>query len=198
MKLKQYCKLYCKILSNVTNEPKRLNYTKQIINSHNKIKTTQNIINAETGEKFINDDIFFVKRKDDDENNHCKVNFELFNNFFNGCRKKIYSTLNNNTVYCKNNINLTQYLSQIFKNYFPNIKINNTTTKETENIVNSLKLENSHGYDEITMRILKISAPFIRSPPCYICNKSLSLGTFPVRLKYSIVTHYLRRVIKTI
>ena len=88
MKLKQYCKLYCKILSNVTNEPKRLNYTKQIINSHNKIKTTQNIINAETGEKFINDDIFFVKRKDDDENNHCKVNFELFNNFFNGCRKK--------------------------------------------------------------------------------------------------------------
>jgi hypothetical protein len=35
---------------------------------------------------------------------------------------------------------------------------------------------------------LKISAPFIISPLCYIINKSLSTGVFPISLKYSIIT----------
>jgi hypothetical protein len=35
------------------------------------------------------------------------------------------------------------------------------------------------------MRILKISLPFIISPLTYKCNKSLSTGSFPTRLKYS-------------
>jgi hypothetical protein len=42
-----------------------------------------------------------------------------------------------------------------------------------------------HGYDEIPLKILEISLPFIISPLTYICNKSLSTGTFPTRLKYS-------------
>ena len=44
------------------------------------------------------------------------------------------------------------------------------------------------GYDEISMKILKISAPFISSPLCHIINISFNSGVFPARLKYSIIT----------
>jgi Notch-like protein len=40
----------------------------------------------------------------------------------------------------------------------------------------------------IPLNIHKISMPFILSPLVYICNKSLSLGIFPTRLKYSEVS----------
>jgi Notch-like protein len=50
-----------------------------------------------------------------------------------------------------------------------------------------MPLKGSSGYDEVSTRILQISATFIRSPLCYIINKSLSSGIFPDRLKYSIV-----------
>jgi hypothetical protein len=38
--LKEYCKQYCKILSSVIKEAKRLEYNNKIINSSNKMKTT--------------------------------------------------------------------------------------------------------------------------------------------------------------
>jgi Notch-like protein len=76
-------------------------------------------------------------------------------------------------------------LSELSHNSFPNIKFNNTYTKER--IINSLKLKNSHGCDEISTKILKTSAPFIRSPLNCVCNKSIISGTFSTHLKYSIV-----------
>ena len=48
-----------------------------------------------------------------------------------------------------------------------------------------MKLKDSHGYDEISTRILKMSAPYILSPLTYIFNKILSTGVFPDRLKFS-------------
>jgi hypothetical protein len=68
-----------------------------------------------------------------------------------------------------------------------NINFKNTSTKEIENIIRSLKAKESHGYDEITTKILKISAPFISSPLTYIFNKSMISGIFPSRLKYAII-----------
>ena len=67
------------------------------------------------------------------------------------------------------------------------MKIKYTTQKEIERIINSLKSKNSHGYDEIPMKILKVSTPFITSPLIYICNKSLSSGIFPFCLKFSVI-----------
>jgi hypothetical protein len=49
-----------------------------------------------------------------------------------------------------------------------------------------LPWKNSCGYDEIPIKILKISVPFISSPLCYIINK-LSTGVFPIKLKYSVI-----------
>jgi hypothetical protein len=46
---------------------------------------------------------------------------------------------------------------------------------------------NSSGYDGISTKLLKISSSFISSPLTYICNKSISLGIFPDRLKYAVV-----------
>jgi hypothetical protein len=70
---------------------------------------------------------------------------------------------------------------------FPSINFKNTSTKEIENIIRSLKAKGSHGCDGITTKILKISAPFISSPLSYIFNKSMLSGIFPTRLKYATI-----------
>ena len=51
----------------------------------------------------------------------------------------------------------------------------------------SLKSKNSHGHDEILVKILKLSSQFITSPLTCIYNKLLSTGSFPTRLKFSLV-----------
>jgi hypothetical protein len=61
------------------------------------------------------------------------------------------------------------------------------TTSEIENITNILKPKNSYGYNEISTKLLKITAPFISAPVNYICNKVITKGVFHDRLKYSII-----------
>jgi len=51
-------------------------------------------------------------------------------------------------------------------------------------IIESLKAKDSHGYYEISVKILKLSSLFISSALNYICNK-LSSGIFPCRLQYA-------------
>jgi len=55
-----------------------------------------------------------------------------------------------------------------------------------------MESKGSYGYDEISSRILKLSAPFIISPLTYICNAALKSGIFPDRLKYAIVKPILK------
>jgi len=62
------------------------------------------------------------------------------------------------------------------------------STHEIISMINSLKTKNSFGYDEISPKILKISANYISSPLTYICNRVFSTGVFPDRLKYTTVT----------
>jgi hypothetical protein len=65
------------------------------------------------------------------------------------------------------------------------IHLKNTTTHEINKIIHSLKCKDSHGYNEVSTRIIKISAPYILSPLTLIINKILSTGVFPKRLKFS-------------
>ena len=67
------------------------------------------------------------------------------------------------------------------------LHFNPTSTNEVNKIIQSLKSKHSHGYKEITSRILKISAPCIISPLTYIFNDVLHSGIFPDRMKYSII-----------
>ena len=72
-----------------------------------------------------------------------------------------------------------------------------TTTIETENIIKTLKPKNLYGYDGISTKVLKLTAHFISSPRNYMCNKVITKGIFPDRLKYSpIQPLYKKKVIK--
>jgi hypothetical protein len=57
------------------------------------------------------------------------------------------------------------------------------TEAEIIGVIKSLKPTNSTQYDEISSKILKLCGSLISRPLCYICNKSISVGIFPDRLK---------------
>jgi len=75
----------------------------------------------------------------------------------------------------------------------PSIKFKNTSPKEIEKNINSLKIKESYGCGVVSTKILKISAPFISSRLSYICNKCMLSGTFHTRLKYATVKPVLEK-----
>jgi hypothetical protein len=79
------------------------------------------------------------------------------------------------------------YLTDAFESPVPSIKITKTPSREIERIILSLKLTQTHGYDEISNNILKICKTFISEPVSYLCNKMLFEGIFPDRLKYATI-----------
>jgi hypothetical protein len=98
---------------------------------------------------------------------------EAFNKYLLSTAGKIIQDIRcSNIKGSSNNKTPKYYLSKLSHNSFSNIKCNNTYTKEIERIFNSSRLKNSHDYDEIYTKILKVSAPFVSSPLNYICNKS--------------------------
>ena len=86
------------------------------------------------------------------------------------------------------NLPAVNNLYSVYRQSFPQIQMAPVTTKEIKEIIKSLPWKNSSGYNEIPLRILKISMPLITSPLTYLCNKSISKGSFPTRLKYSQIT----------
>jgi len=174
--IKNFYKQYCKILTNVIKEAKRSMYNNQINNSANKIKATWNIVKAETN------------RLQRPSANKYQNSLDTFNNYFLSIANKITCDIRyRNSKGRKAYKSPTYYLTNLFHKPFPNIQFNNTSTNETDKIIKSLNLKKSSGYEEISTKILKISAPFITSPLNYICNKSLLSGIFPTQLKYSII-----------
>ncbi len=66
------------------------------------------------------------------------------------------------------NVTPLHYLTQSFKKPFPKIHLKTVSTKETNNIIKSLKPKNSAGYDGILTRLLKTCSPYIASTLTYI------------------------------
>jgi hypothetical protein len=83
----------------------------------------------------------------------------------------------------------------MFPDGFP--EMINISITETEIIctIASLKNKGSYGYDGISNKILKKCSDFIGKPLAYIFNTSLTLGTFPDHLKYSIVKPLFKKII---
>jgi hypothetical protein len=54
---------------------------------------------------------------------------------------------------------------------------------EIDKIIHFIKCKDSSGYDEISSKILKISAPYVLSPLTFIINKILSTGVFSGKIK---------------
>jgi hypothetical protein len=85
------------------------------------------------------------------------------------------------------NTNFKSYLNLRAEGYYPKIVFKIITSKEIEKVIASFPSKNSAGYDEISVKTLKISAPFISSPLCYIFNKAILYGKFPSCMKYSFI-----------
>ena len=182
--LVDYYKKYCKTLSNVILTAKKLHYNRLILNSNNKIATTWKIINYENG-KLSHGNNTLSLRIDNKEitNQHTIAN--IFNNYFLSIADTPNSGNNKHTNI--NEPNPISYLMNSFYQRFPKMKWHYTSTYEIGKIIKSLKSKNSSGYDEISTRILKLSASFIVSPLTHICNIILNTGIFPDRLKYAII-----------
>ena len=182
----EYYKLYCKLLSKVIKEAKILQYKKEILTSYNKTRTTWNIVKSETGEKRGKEEISLLNVNGKFIRNQ-QTTANSFNDYFLTIAKKLTGANQIDKLSPLKNRASIHYILQNCRYPYPNIMFSYTSTEETEKIIKPLKTKNAHGYDEISMKILKRSAPFISSPLTYIFNKSLELGSFPSRLKYSTV-----------
>lgn len=171
--------MYCRTLLNVIREAKRNHFSKQIENSKNNMKTIWDITRQLTGTKAKNDDGYQYNTHDNTSHD-SQILPEYFNNHF-------LSTTGKHHNIPLLNEKFSAYLNTIDNVPYPNINYRYTSTKEIEQIISSLKPKNSHGYDEVCVNILKSSSPYISSPLCHICNKMLSTGMFPDRLKCAVV-----------
>jgi hypothetical protein len=100
---------------------------------------------------------------------------------------------NHNTNATPNRENTTSYLSRAFNQPFLTINLKCVSSKEIEDIAKSQEIKNSHGYDGISTKILRLSIPYISSPLTYICNRMSTTGRFPSRLKFSEIRPIFKR-----
>jgi hypothetical protein len=158
----------------VINTDKRLYYNGLITNSKNKIKTAWNIVKSVKGKNLENKLPLSVCIKGALTKNQQVIADSFQSHFLSIADKLVY-----NNIEDINDINCKDYLYRIFKNPYPNLIFDHTTTKESENIIKSLKSKNSCGYDKISIKILKVSSLFITAPLNYIYNRSILSGSFP-------------------
>jgi hypothetical protein len=146
-KLENYYKTYCNILSKVIKETEKYHFSRLIENSDNEMKTIWDIAKLLTGEKKNTKDIQQIN-VDGTVTSSGQIIANSFNNYF-------LSIIGNRTPFAKSK-NPIDYLYQAFKEPFPTIKDENTSTAEIEKIFESLKAKDSHGYDESSVKIFKI------------------------------------------
>jgi len=121
-------------------------YNNRIINCSNKIKTTWNIIKAKRKR---------LKGHTNTATNNYQNSPEAFNKYFLPTTENMFHDIKCNNIREIYNINKNAnnyFLNQFYK-HFPSIKFKNTSTKETEKIINPLKIKESSGYDEISPNI---------------------------------------------
>ena len=192
LNLKIYYKRYCAVLSKVILTAKKLHYNKIILGSKNKMKSTWKIINEEKGRTKSSIDIQSLVINNNIIMNQNKI-ANIFNNYFLSISDAVNS--NNNKHINTSMTNPINYLTNNLKRPFAKISWQYASTYEVEKIIKSLRTKNTCGYDEISNRIIKLTAPFIISPLTYICNAVLSTGVFPGRLKYAVVKPILKKEI---
>jgi hypothetical protein len=72
------------------------------------------------------------------------------------------------------------YMEEAIKSKFPKIRNKPVMTKETEKIIHSLKNKDSCGYDLISLRVLKLSSPYITNIEA---SRLLNVNNITRRLK---------------
>jgi hypothetical protein len=92
---------------------------------------------------------------------------ETFNKYFLSVAQNIHVN-NHNINVLSTYKNPISYLSWAFNQPFPTVNLKCVSSKETEDITKSLKTKNSHRYEDISTKILKLSIYYISSPLTYI------------------------------
>jgi hypothetical protein len=150
MKHKLYYKQYCKILTKVIEETKKLYYKEAISKSKNKMKTTRNIIHKETSKLNNEGNISSIRIKDQVVYNQITIANEL-NSYF----SNIAVSISDKRINGKEGARPTQNLLKYFNQPFRDIRLPYTSAREINKIIDLLKHKNSSGYDEITTKIIK-------------------------------------------
>jgi hypothetical protein len=141
------------------------------------MKSMWKIINEEKGKTQQGTDIPSLVIDNTEIRNQKKI-ANTFNNYFLSIADL---TNRNNNNYTNTQINNPiNYLLNSFKRPFTEISWQYASTYEIAKIIKSFKTKNTAGYDEISNRFLKLSAPFIISPLTYICNAVLCTGSSPI------------------
>jgi hypothetical protein len=122
---------------------------------------------------------------------------DTFNKYFSSIIDKISTNVINNKTDKENFLTFHHYLEQNLSNIPPPLVIKTFSTKEVTSIIKTLKTKIFYGYDEISTKILKLSATYICSPLTHILNKSILSGIFPDYMKYSIVQPIYKKGDKT-
>jgi hypothetical protein len=185
-KIKNYYKKYCKVLADKIKLAKKIHYNNLLVKSSNKIKTTWNI-NENINKKPPRNDVSFINTNGTTTHNR-QVIANTFNTYFLTVAQHIQhihteNSKNSNSLVSDNNP--LNHLYNAFKQPIPAIKLKFVSSKETEDAVRSFKMKDSHGYDGTSIKILKLSIPYISSPLTYLCNLMISTGIFPTRLKFA-------------
>ena len=184
LRIRTYYKKYCVILKKVILDAKKMYYNDIIKKSNNKMKASWNIINKEKGKVQDKSNITQIVFEDRIITNQKKI-ANLFNDYFLSMAKQ--DGINNTKESEQFKQTSATYLIENNQKSYPNIIWHYASTQEIEKIIRSLKTKDSTGYDEISIRTLRYSLPYIISPLTYICNATLNHGLFPDRLKYASV-----------
>ena len=93
---------------------------------------------------------------------------DAFNNYFSSVIDKIRKNNVDNKINYEILSTFHYYVEQNYIHSSSSLVFISFSTKEITSIIKSLQTKNSHGYDEISTKLLKISATYIYSPLTYL------------------------------
>ena len=138
---------------------KRKHYNNLLTNSVNRIKTTWNIVNENINNRHEKQDILSINVKGVViQNNQSIAN--IFNSYYSSVAKQITKDIFNSNIIGSIQ-NPVTYLQDILQLPPPLCEFQCVSTKEIENVTKSLKPKESHGNDEIPIKVIKQSIPYI-------------------------------------
>ena len=186
MKKTIHYRKYCKVLADVIKLAKGKYYDNLLSNSTNRTKTTWNIINENINREPRENDISAININGIITHNSRAI-ANTFNDYFSTVAQHIITENYNNSDSAADKHSPLDYLHNAFRQPFPSVKLNFVSHKETVDDVSTLTTKASHGYDEISTKLIKQCISYISSPLTYIpvCNLMISSGVFPTRLKFA-------------
>jgi hypothetical protein len=177
----EYVKQYSKLFKKVCNLAKAAFLRNKIHVSKNKIKTTWNIINTETGKRSVRESIDCLKYKDHMFTDNIDI-ANTFETFFTNIATQTTQHLDSSTDRAE------ELLRSNFSKEIPEFKFRSITDRDiikTFRALNKKTTEDIWGQSvKVLEHIMEDIAPYLAT----IFNNCLKVGIFPDLMKYSKIT----------